>query len=319
MASTESGPGNARWTDHLLLQGIIVLWGFTAILGRLISLESIPLVMWRTGLAAVALALLVGPARLRRFGTRRDVWQALGTGCLIGFHWFLFFLAGRLGNVSTGLAGVATAALWVALLEPLLVPGRRLHTGECVLAILVAAGVAVITGAEGVSLPSFFTGVAAAAVAALFSICNGRLVRRLPPLPLTFYELLAASLFAGLLLLLLPAVGWLVPLPGWLLPDRLVPASGDWLPMLILSLVCTVFAFSACVWLQRRISAFTIGLAGNLEPVYGMLLALLFFGGSEWMGPRFYAGAAVIIGCVAVHAFMGMRAARAVVPDGKIS
>jgi drug/metabolite transporter (DMT)-like permease len=87
----------------------------------------------------------------------------------------------------------------------------------------------------------------------------------------------------------------------------LVPSRGDWVPLLVLSLVCTVFAFSACVWLQQRISAFTVGLAGNLEPVYGMLLALAVFGSSEQMGPRFYAGAAVIIGCVAVHALGGMR------------
>ena len=144
------------------------MWGFTAVLGKLIAMESLPLVAWRTGIAAVALVLMMGWGKLRRFGTRLDVWQALGTGCLIGFHWYLFFLAGRLGNVSTGLAGAATAALWVALLEPLVVRGRRVHLGECVLALVVAAGVAVITGSEGVSLPSFFTGVAAAAVAALF-------------------------------------------------------------------------------------------------------------------------------------------------------
>lgn len=293
-----NAPVKARWTDHLLLQGIIVLWGFTAVLGKLIAMESLPLVAWRTGMAAVALALMMGWGKLRRFGTRLDVWQALGTGCLIGFHWYLFFLAGRLGNVSTGLAGAATAALWVALLEPLVVRGRRVHVGECVLALVVAAGVAVITGSEGVSLPSFFTGVAAAAVAALFSICNGRLVRRLPAIPLTCLELAAASGFTAVLALMTVR-----PLSV----ATLVPSEGDWVPLLVLSLVCTVFAFSACVWLQQRISAFTVGLAGNLEPVYGMLLALAVFGSSEQMGPRFYAGAAVIIGCVAVHALGGMR------------
>ena len=291
-------PSPARWPHHLLLQVVIVAWGFTAVLGKLMTMHPMPMVAWRTGIAALALAVMAGPAGLRRFGTRRDVWLALGTGALIGCHWICFFLAGRLGNVSVGLAGVSTAALWVALLEPLLVPERRLHRGEVVLAVAVVAGAALVAGADGVSLPSFFTGVAAALTAALFSIANGQLVRRLPALALTFWEMLAASVVTG-------ALGLLFVRP--LTMASLVPPAADWPHMLVLSLVCTVFAFSACVWLQRRISTFTVGLMGNLEPLYGMALAWLILGSSEAMGPQFYAGAAIITGCVAAHAALSAR------------
>ena len=90
-------------------------------------------------------------------------------------------------------------------------------------------------------------------------------------------------------------------------PAQWLPAPADWPPLLTLALLCTAGAFSVCVWLQRRVPAFTIGIAGNLEPVYGMILAALVFGSAEVMGPSFYAGAAIIIGCVIFHAAAGRR------------
>lgn len=277
--------------DHLILQVVVLVWSLTAILGQIISLPSQTVVVWRTAIAAVTLgAWLAARGGLRRFG----IWErrALLNGCLIGFHWYLFFLASRLGNVSVALTGVATLSLWITLLEPLLVRNRSWRASECLLALGVAAGVALVAGSDRVVIPCLLTGIAAAAAAAVFSIFNARIVQHLPAVAMSFYEMVSAALFTLLLSLLT-----LRPfdVAQWL------PQPADWAPLLTLALLCTVFAFSACVWLQRRVPPFTIGIAGNLEPVYGMILAALVFGSSEVMGPRFYAGAAIIIGCVILH------------------
>lgn len=266
---------------------MVLIWGVTSVLGKMISLPPETLVVWRTGLAAASLGswFLVRRQRLV-FGK----WErrALTNGCLIGLHWFLFLLAGRLGNVSTMLVGIATMSLWVALLEPLFIKERRLYFSECVLALAVTGGVALVAGSGEVSLPCLFTGVAAAGVAAVFSIFNARIVRHVPALTMTFWELTSACAFCTVLSVAAGAEKW-------------VPARGDWPALLSLALVCTVFAFSVCVWLQRRVPAFTVSMAGNLEPLYGMALAAAVFGSTEVMRPLFYAGAAVIIGCLVWH------------------
>jgi drug/metabolite transporter (DMT)-like permease len=215
--------------------------------------------------------------------------RALANGTLIGLHWYLFFLAARIGNVSTMLTGIATLALWVALLEPLFIKDRRLHFSECLLALAVAGGVVLVAGDDHVSLPCLGLGVLAAAVAAVFSIFNARIVRHVPAITMTFHEMLSAAIFCALLS---AATG---------VSENWLPAPSDWGPLLTLALLCTVCAFSVCVWLQRRVPPFTIGIAGNLEPIYGMALAAAVFGSSEVMGLRFYAGAAIIIGCVVWH------------------
>lgn len=280
--------------DHLILQGVVLVWGITSILGKLITLPPETLVVWRTGIAAAALG---GWFLARRERVSFGLWEkrAFANGFLIGLHWYLFFLAVRLGNVSTMLTGIATMALWVALLEPLVIRDRRLHLRECLLALVVTGGVALVAGSGDVSLPSLFTGVLAAAVAALFSIFNARIVRHVPALTMTLYEMISAAVFCTVLGLVTPGTA------QWL------PANADWLPLLTLAILCTVGAFSICVWLQKRVPAFTIGIASNLEPVYGMILAAIVFGSSEVMGPRFYAGAGIIIGCVVFHAAASRR------------
>lgn len=283
------------WRDHFLLQGVVLVWGVTSVLGKLISLPPQTLVIWRTGIAALTLGIWLS-LRVRPAPNLRMVRLAMLNGCLIGLHWFLFFLAARLGNVSGALTGAATCALWVSLLEPLVVRERRLHLRECVVALAVTGGVALVAGSGDVPLACLFTGILAAGVAALFSIFNARLVRHLSAVRMAFHEMLAATGFCTVLTLFTVRP---LTVETWL------PRPADWLPLLTLSLLCTVFAFSACVWLQRRVPAFTIGIAANLEPVYGMILAAMVFGSREVMGPRFYAGAAIIIGCVIFHAAAG--------------
>ena len=290
-------------SDFLLLHLIVLIWGVTAILGKLISLEPAVLTAWRTGLAALTLFVMVG-FRREKWPAPKDAGIMLATGLLIGLHWFLFFLSGRQGTVSGTLAGASTMALWVALLEPLLIRGRRWKWAEGCLAAGVTFGVLLLqvrfdsstgslTVGDGRPLSGngLFTAIWAAGVAALFSIINGRLIQKHPALVITAFEMTSACALCA-------AGSWLLAPPGgpvwW-------PAPSDWFWILTLSLVCTVFAYSACVAVQRRLSTFSLGITSTLEPVYGMVLAPLVFGVVEHQSLWFYAGTAVIIGCVVAH------------------
>jgi drug/metabolite transporter (DMT)-like permease len=281
-------PPRATGRDYILLHGIVLIWGITAVLGKLITLTPAVLTAWRTGLAALTLFLILALRRVA-WPPWRDIGIMLATGLLIGLHWFLFFLGGRLGTVSGSLAGASTMALWVAMLEPLMTR-RRWSGAETLLATGVTAGVMIIQFSDR----GLLTGILAAGVAAIFSIINGQLIKRHPALLITALEMTGACV-------LCTAGAWLLQ------PEAGVswwPSASDWPWVLTLALVCTVFAYSVCVWLQQRVSAFSLGIAGNLEPVYGMLLAPLVFGATEHQPLRFYLGAAVIISCVALHTWL---------------
>lgn len=291
-----AAPGRVRAGDYALLHVIVLVWGLTAILGRLISLEPVVIVVWRTGMAAVVMAAMA-MAKRQVWPSGRELWPVLGGGVLIGAHWVLFFLSGRVGAVSVGLAGLSTLALWVAVLEPIFIRGRRWHWEEGLLAGGVAGGVLLID----FSNRGLLVGVAAAALAAGLAVVNARLVRRHAALVISAIEMGTASVVcAGAALLLPPPAG------GW----QWWPQPGDWGWLLALSLVCTVFAFTACVEVQKRVSAFSVGMASNLEPLYGMVLAPLVFGAGEHQPLRFYLGSAVIIGFVALHTGMAARRGR---------
>ncbi len=278
--------------DHLLLQLVILLWGFTAVLGQLIALDPAPLVVWRTGLSALFLAVWAWARRPLTSVSPADLLAATATGGLLALHWVLFFLAGRLGNASTLLAGLSTATLWVALLEPLLVPGKKLSPRQCILALIVTLGVCQISLSDGVVLASLLTAVLCAGVAALFMIINARLIQRVHAVPLTCIELSAASLLTTLAIIALPR-----------LPQaHTIPHGHSWTWLIILSLLCTTVAFTLCASLQQRLPTFTIGLMANLEPLYGIALATLLFPETEKMTPGFYAGTALIIACLVWHA-----------------
>ena len=179
--------------DYLKLHFIVLLWGFTAILGKLLTVPPVELVFWRTLLASTGLA---GLLLVRRTGWRvapAEALKLLGVGALVAAHWITFFLAARLSSVSVCLAGLATLALWTSLLEPLLL-WRRVRPYEVGLGLLAMLGLYLISQAEFNQLTGLLVAVASAGLSALFSVLNSQLVKRHAPVRLTFYEMLGACL-----------------------------------------------------------------------------------------------------------------------------
>ncbi|PJJ58914.1 DMT family transporter [Hymenobacter chitinivorans] len=280
--------------DYLRLHFIVLLWGFTAILGKLISVPPVELVFWRTLLASAGLGVLL---TVRKQDWRLPLAQALrllAVGALVAVHWITFFLAARLSSVSVCLAGLATLALWTSLLEPLLL-WRRVRAYEVGLGLLTMVGLYLVSQAELDQLLGLGVAIISAGLSALFSVLNSKLVKQHTPLKLTFYEMAGACL----------SIGFFFPIYSRYYTEgaglQLALKPLDWLWLLLLAGVCTVYAFSSSVELMKRLSAFVINLTINLEPVYGIILAVLIFGAREKMSTGFYLGTVVILFSVLIH------------------
>lgn len=289
---------------YLQLHLLILILAITAILGKLIALPAPALVLWRTGLAALMLLLWqrLGrnvPLRITTPEARGDTFKALATGILLGAHWMTFFGSIQLSSVSICLAGMAATSFFTALTEPL-INQRRLSWSDLLLGIMVIPGLLLIVGFNGHHWLGLLCALVSAFLAALFPVMNRRLVLRgIAPTTLTFYEMIGAF-----------AVCALVAPVFTRTPAALVPSFADLFWLLILGGVCTAFAFSFHIRLLRHFTAFAANLAINFEPVYGILLAMLFFNEHKDLHPSFYAGLLVIIAANVFHVALGNRAGK---------
>jgi len=283
--------------NYLELHFIVFLWGFTAILGKLISIPAVELVFARTLIAASALALILYLKNISfRIGTRQ-ITKIIGVGFLISAHWILFFASARVSSVAICLAGLSTVSLWTALLEPVFTR-KKLRAHELLMSLLIIVGLYLIFRFEFNHLLGIIMAVVSAMLSAIFTIINARLAQQHRPLVISCYELagacLATALFFPFYAAYLTDTGTLnFNLTWW---------DGLWL--LLLALVCTVYPFTSTVRLMQRISAFTVNLSVNLEPVYGIVFALLLFKDAEHMSVGFYLGAAIILFSVFSHALI---------------
>ncbi len=244
------------------------------------------IVVFRTGIASVILAFML---RHHLAVPWLDSLKFTATGFVIGAHWVTFFLAVKVANVSICMVGVATLSLWTAVLEPILVRGRRFRLIDLFFGAIVIIGVALIYRSEVEFSSGFMIAIFSAFLAAIFSVINSFHIKKAGPYLITFYEMMGACFFAAVSLFFLP---------GEL---DLVPSLQDWFYLILLGGLCTVVAFSEYVNLLKRFSVFTINFANNLEPVYGILLAALILKDYQNLGSGFYSGAAVIIAAISLY------------------
>ncbi len=288
-----------RLSNLLHLHFIVFIYGFTAILGKLISLDSLSLVWYRMGSASLFILgyILLSKFKLR-ITTKTFMWLTFA-GIVVALHWVTFFLAIKVSTVSVALAMMSTGAFFTALLEPILYK-RKVISYEVLFGLLVMVGLYLIFRVE----PSYSYGIVIALIsaflAALFSIVNAQLVKENKPSIISFYELGIGTLFLSLLL----------ALQGNFTPEFFVLKVSDWWYLLILSLICTCYAFIASVKIMRVLTAYTVMLTNNLEPVYGIILAWLFFGSEEQMNPLFYIGALIILATVIANGILKHKASK---------
>jgi drug/metabolite transporter (DMT)-like permease len=232
--------------------------------------------------------------------TPKQFLQLILIGLIVALHWVAFFGSARVANVSVSLVGFATNSLWAALLEPWF-NRSRVKKFELLLGLVVLFGLYIIFSFDFQYKLGLFIGVVSGFTAALFSVLNSKMVQRIPAFTITFYEMI--GVFAGLTLVM-PLYKITLGLDGML---QLVPAPMDWVYIGLLAGVCSVYAYSAAVELMKRLSVFLIQLSLNLEPVYGIIMAVLIFGEEEKMNASFYAGTGMILTAVVLYPVLRRR------------
>lgn len=288
---------------YLKLHLLVALYATTAILGHLISLPAASLVIWRTSLAAVGAAvwiLLIRRERLRL--PLRSAGALLGIGMLVGLHWFFFFAAIKVANISICLAGLATASFFTALSEPFF-EKRRVRPLEILLGLIVLVGISLVAGFERGNALGLGFALCSAVLASIFPVLNRRLtLGGLHPRLMVFWEMVGACLICLIGLPFISDASGYANLLEW---QKL-----DFLWLLLLAWVCTVFAHSYHIRLLQEMSAYTTNLAINFEPVYGILAAAVFFHEYEQLHPGFYIGTATVLIANVLHPLILRHLAR---------
>jgi drug/metabolite transporter (DMT)-like permease len=287
---------NAATKAQLQIHFCVLLWGFTAILGKLISLPALPLVWWRMLLVVVVLAFLPRVWRALRTMSLRLCLAYAGIGALVALHWLTFYGAIKLANASVAATCIALATVFTALVEPSLARGR-FSRRDLALGIAVLPGVALVTGGVPASMRlGIVVGALSALLVAFLGALNKRLVNHGEPLTVTALELGAGTLALTLLVPLMPLL--FPPFAGDVFA---IPEQRDLLLLLTLALVCTLLPFALSLVALRHMSAFAAQLAVNLEPVYAIVLAIVLLGEQRELTPLFYLGVVIILGAVLVH------------------
>jgi drug/metabolite transporter (DMT)-like permease len=286
--------------DYFKLHFIVFLFGFTAILGKLVSIPAVEMVFYRTLLAAIGMAFLILATRGTFKISNSDLIKILLTGVIVAIHWITFFASGRVSNPSTSLVGFATCSFWAAFIEPI-AKRKKIHALEVGLGLVVLIGLVLIFSFNFNYAFGLFLGIVSGLTAALFSVANSKLAARVSAYTITFYEMVGACLTVALFFPIYQS---------YFAEDKqlhLVPALMDWVYIGIMAIACSVYAYSVMIELSKKLSVFFIQLALNLEPVYGIVLALIIFGQQEVMGWNFYVGTLIILSAVGLYPFLKSR------------
>jgi len=289
-----TGTSKALWQIHLC----VLLWGFTAILGKLITLPALPLVWWRMLIVVAVLALVPNVWRGIRAMPLRTRLAYAGIGALVALHWLTFYGAIKLSNASVAATCIAFATPMTALVEPLLTR-QRFQPRDLMLGLMSLPGIWLVVGGVPAGMHAgIVAGVVSALLVAFFGTLNKRMVDGGDPLTITALELGAGTLTLTLLAPLMPLLPAFIEGGAFAGPLLVLPSPADTFWLVLLALACTLFPFALCLVALRHLSAFTAQLSVNLEPVYAIVLAAVLFSEQQELSGRFYAGVAIILGVV---------------------
>ena len=280
----------SKLKNYLLLHLIVFIWGFTAILGALITIDAIPLVFFRMALAVVFIIVYFLITKKRFYIDRQGVLKFIITGIIIALHWIFFFKAIKVSNVSVALVTMSTGAFFTSLIEPVFFK-RKIKALEIILGLIVIGGLSIIFTFESQYKLGIIYALTSSFLGSLFAVLNGLFIKRYNANSISLYQLLFGTLFVTVYLFLNNSFS----------VSFFSLQNLDWIYLFILSSICTAYAFIASVKVMKYLSPYTVMLTINLEPVYAIILALLIFGDKEKMNPEFYLGAGIVLGVVLIN------------------
>lgn len=283
---------SVKFKNQLHLHFLVFIAGFTAILGELITLEAISLVWYRMTIAGVLMLMYLKLKKINLCVPKKDLIKFFLAGIVIALHWITFFAAIKVSNISITLAMFSTGAFFASFIEPVFY-NRKIIPYEIVFGLIVIAGVFLIMQTELNYILGICLGISSALFSTLFAVLNGKFVAKYNASVISFYEFISGVLFISIFL-------WISP--NGFHSDFFNLSISDWGYLAILASICTAYAFIASVYVMKYITPYSVVLTYNLEPIYGIVLALILFPKSETMSPLFYVGAALIICTVLLNA-----------------
>ncbi|WP_299214441.1 DMT family transporter [uncultured Aquimarina sp.] len=288
---------NVKLQNYLHFHFIVFVWGFTAILGELISIDALPLVWYRMLMASGFIYIYIYLRKISLNISTKLLATLCIAGAIIALHWITFFAAIKVSNVSITLAVLSTGAFFTSILEPIFYK-RKLIWYEVVFGLMVICGLYIIFKVEGDYFLGIIYAICSAFLSSVFSLINGKIARQYTPSMISFYELLSG---VGFVTIYLIGVSFFGNENDGFSVAFFQLSTSDWVYLVILASFCTAYAFIGSVQVMKYLSPYTVMLTINLEPIYGIVLAYLIFGDSEKMNPGFYYGALIILGTVVLN------------------
>ncbi len=282
-----------KFKNYLLLHFIVFIWGFTAILGKLISIESIPLVWYRMAIGVLFIAVYFIVKKRSFKITSKAALSFLISGIIIAVHWITFFEAIKVSNISIALVTMSTGAFFASLIEPIFFK-RRINPIEILLGFLVIVGLYIIFNLESKYTMGIIYALISAALSALFAVLNGLFVKKYEADIISLYQLLFGVLGVTLFL----------GVSGEFTPSFFQLKATDWWYLIILGSICTAYAFISSVKVMKYLTPYTVMLTINLEPIYAIILAIIIFKEDEQMNLTFYLGAFIVLFVVLLNGLL---------------
>jgi drug/metabolite transporter (DMT)-like permease len=274
------------------------LWGITAILGKLISISEFPLVWYRVFLISVVMLFIPGLLKQARKLSAREIYILSGIGILIALHWVAWYGSIKYANASVAVSCIAIISLFVALLEPL-INRTPFVKSDILLGLVVIPGILLINESLELNFKfGFLLGILAAFFAAIFTILNKKYTQHLNPNIITFTQMLSGWVF---LTLCLPF--YMLKNPG----NFHIPGVYDFILLVVLAVFCTIIPYNLFLRALKASNAFTTSLINNLEPVYGIILAVILLQENKQLNWKFYAGTGIILSAVFIHAYLSNK------------
>ena len=287
---------NDKFKSYLNLHLIVFIWGFTAILGALITITADAIVWYRMLLAAVFLSVFILFKKKSFKIPLKSFLKLVFVGLLIAMHWVTFFHAIHVSNVSITLSVFSLGAFFASLLEPIFY-GRKVLWYEVFFGLIIIVGLGLIMQVELTYLSGMLYALVSIILGVLFTLMNGKLIATHDSAVIAFYEFLAGVFFISIYFLYQNKFS----------TDFFYLTAHNWMLILILASICTAYAFTASVKVMEKLSPYTVMLTTNLEPVYGIVLAYFIIGGKEKMSTSFYIGAVIIILTVILNGIIKHR------------
>jgi len=276
----------------------IILWGATAVLGRGIELSEGMLVWYRLIITSASLALYIFFLKKSFRVSKPMFWKLFGIGALLMVHWLFFYGAIKYSNVSITLSVFSSTSLFTALIEPV-VSKKKFNWIELLYSAMAMCGIGIIYYSDKNSFSvGIILALLAAFIGAFFNILNKDVVKKVSSEVVSFYEI-----FSGLIVLTLFLPFYI----SYFQPTKLFPDNTDWLLLFVLAIACTHVTLILSLNALKHLSAFTLNLSINLEPVYGIALAFIIFGENKNLNKWFFIGTGIIMLSVVLHSYFASK------------